>query len=528
MQRREVLKGALASAAATGLGAPAVAQGIAANRVLRFVPQSNPGSLDPVWTTAYVTRNHGMLVYDTLYGSDAALNVHPQMAAGHVEEDGGRTVIITLREGLKFHDGEKVRAADCIASITRWWRRDPMGQAAAAATDEVSALDDRRIRFRLKAPYPRLIPTLAKPSNACYIMPERVARTDPFQQITDYTGSGPMRFRREEWITGQILVYERNRDYIPAPGGPVSLTAGPKVMHFDRIEWRILPDPATAAAALQAGEIDWWEQPQVDIQPLLRRNRNIVVDVQDPIGLISCIRFNTLHPPFDNPAIRRAVIPAIRQQDVVVAINGNDPAGYTTGVGWFTPGTPMANSAGLEAFRGSIAAGREALRAAGYRGEKVVFLGPTDILAPKAASEVMADVLKQIGFDVDYQAMDWGTVLQRRAKKEPPAQGGWSVLCTSFAGYDFLDPLVHSQIRGNGAQAWFGWPDVPRLEELRNQWLATHDLAGQKRLAAELQRAALEAAPGAPLGHYKQFTAYRRNLEGLLKGIPVFWNVRKT
>lgn len=260
---------------------------------------------------------------------------------------------------------------------------------------------------------------------------------------------------------------------------------------------------------------------------MLRRNRNIVVDVQDPIGLISALRFNTIHPPFDNPAIRRAVIAAVNQQDVVVAINGNDPAGYTTGVGWFTPETPMANTAGLEAFRNTIAAGREALRAAGYRGEKVIFLGPTDILAPKAASEVMSDVLRQMGFDVDYQAMDWGTVLQRRSSRSAPGQGGWSVLCTSFAGYDFLDPLVHSQIRGNGDQAWFGWPNIPRLEELRNQWLAASELAEQKRLAAEIQAAALEAAPGIPLGHYKQFTSYRRSLTGVLKGIPVFWNLRK-
>jgi peptide/nickel transport system substrate-binding protein len=527
MKRRDVLKGSAALAATAGLSAPAVSQGVAANRLLRFAPQSNPGSLDPVWTTAYVTRNHAFLVYDTLFGSDADLTVSPQMAAGHVEEDGGRTVIVTLREGLKFHDGEPVRAQDCVPSITRWWRRDPMGQAAAAATDEVTALDDRRIRFRLKAPYPRLIPTLAKPSNGLYIMPERVAKTDPFQQITDYTGSGPMRFKRDEWITGQILVYERFADYRPVETGTPSLTAGPKVMNLDRIEWRILPDAGTAAAALQAGEIDWWEQPQVDIQPLLRRNRNIVVDVQDPIGLISALRFNTLHPPFDNPAIRRAVIAAVNQQDVVIAINGNDPAGYTTGVGWFTPGTPMANGAGLEAFRTSIAAGRAALQAAGYRGEKVVFLGPTDILAPKAASEVMGDVFRQMGFDVDYQAMDWGTVLQRRSKKEPPTQGGWSALCTSFAGYDFLDPLVHSQVRGHGDQAWFGWPNVPRLEELRNQWLAAPDLPTQQRLAAEIQAAALEAAPGIPLGHYKQFTAYRRNLTGVLKGIPVFWNLRK-
>ncbi len=527
MRRRDVLMGGAALAAGAGLSAPAVSQGVAANRLLRFVPQSNPGSLDPVWTTAYVTRNHAFLVYDTLHGADADLNVHPQMAAGHQEEDGGRTVTVTLRDGLRSHAGDPGRAADCGASITRWWRRDPMGQAAAAATEEVTAADDRRIRFRLKAPYPRLIPTLAKPSNGCYIMPERVARTDPFQQITDYTGSGPMRFRREEWITGQILVYERFAGYQPIATGTPSLTAGPKVMNLDRVEWRILPDPATAAAALQAGEIDWWEQPQVDIQPLLRRNRNIVVDVQDPIGLISAMRFNTLHPPFDNPAVRRAVIAAVNQQDVVIAINGNDPAGYTTGVGWFTPDTPMANRAGLEAFRTSIPAGREALRAAGYRGEKVAFLGPTDILAPKAASEVMADVLRQMGFDVDYQAMDWGTVLQRRSKKEPPGQGGWSVLCTSFAGYDFLDPLVHSQIRGNGAQGWFGWPEVPRLEELRTQWLAAPDLASQQRIAAEIQATALEAAPGIPLGHYKQFTAYRRSLSGVLRGIPVFWNVRK-
>ena len=527
--RRRALLAAATAAPFTPLAAPALAQGAAATRLLRMVPHANPGSLDPIWTTAYVTRNFGYLVWDTLFASDASFGVHPQMAEGYTVSQDKLTYEITLRPGLKFHDGEPVRPADCIASIARWMKRDSMGQRLDVALDAMTPIDDRKFAIKLKRPYPLLIDALGKPSsNVPFVMPERIARTDPFKQVDDFVGSGPFVFNRSEWIQGSLLTFSRFQNYVPRDGGEPSLTSGPKVAHFDRIEWRIIPDGGTAGAALQAGEVDWWEQPTPDLLPLLRRNRNIEVTQQDPVGLAGILRFNCLHPPFDNPAIRRAILPAINQKDFMIAVNGDEPDAIREGVGYFASISPMASKAGLEVMKGDINAARAALKAAGYKGEKVVLLNPTDIVSPSAMSQVTNDLFRRLEINVDFASSDWGTVVQRRASKESVEKGGWSALCTAFNGYDFLDPSGHLPIRGNGANAWAGWPDIPRLEQLRDAWFDAPDAAAQKQVGAEMQQVALETVPYIPLGEYIQRTALRRNVTGMVKGIPVFWNIRKT
>jgi peptide/nickel transport system substrate-binding protein len=352
MDRRDLLRGGAAIGATAALPRFAIAQP-AQNRVLKMVPQANLTSLDPIWTTANITRNHGYMVYDTLYGMDAEFSPQPQMAEGHVVEDGGRSVTITLRQGPKFHDGEPVRAADCVASLQRWMKRSPSGQKLEQFTEALEALDDRRLRFRLKSPFPQLIASLAQVSNSPpFIMPERLAKTDPFQQVRETIGSGPFKFVPREFNSGSLVVYERNPDYSPTPVGQPSLTAGPKIAHFDRVEWRIIVDAATAAAALQTGEIDWYEQPPPEIQELLKRSRNIRVEAIDPLPLIGIMRFNHLHAPFNDKKVRQALLPAISQTDFMSAIVGPDPSQYFANVGVFTPGTPLANDAGLAPLTG--------------------------------------------------------------------------------------------------------------------------------------------------------------------------------
>jgi peptide/nickel transport system substrate-binding protein len=530
MQRRDIFKAGAALAAGSSLPNFAIAQP-AQNRVLKMVPQANLTSLDPIWTTANITRNFGHMVFDTLYGMDAQFRPQPQMAAGHSSDDGGRSVTITLRPGLKFHDGEPVRAQDVVPSLQRWMRRNPFGQKLATVTDDIQVVDDMRLRFRLKKPFPLLFHALAQVSNSpAFIMPERLAKTDPFQQVREAVGSGPFRFKANEFNSGSLVVYERFADYVPVQTGTTSLTAGPKIAHFDRVEWHIIVDAATAAAALQTGEIDWYEQPPPEVQQLLRRNRQVAIEAIDPLPLTGILRFNHLHGPFNNKALRQAILPAISQQDFMQASVGTDASLYTTGVGMFTPGTPLANDAGLAPLMGprSLDRAKQLMREAGYTNQPMRLIGPTDILVPSALTQVGADLVRRLGFNADIVLSDWGTTVQRRTSREPIDKGGWSMLFTSFSSFDFADPAAHFPLRGNGTNAWFGWPDVPKLEELRDAWFDAPDLPTQQALAREMQTVGMDELPYIPLGSYKSMTALRANLTGRVAGLALYWGIRRS
>jgi peptide/nickel transport system substrate-binding protein len=526
MHRRSLLKGIAATGAAAGVSAPRLAQ--AQSRTLRFIPQIDLAFLDPHWTTANVTRNHGFMVFDTLYGHDENFAAHPQMAEGHTVEDDGKRWSIRLREGLMFHDGTPVLARDCVASIRRWGARDAFGGALLRVTDELSAPDDRTIVFRLKKTFPLLPDALAK-STAMMpaIMPERIARTDPTTQITEVIGSGPFRYVAGERLQGSRNVYERFDRYRPRDGGPALGTAGPKVAHYDRVVWTTIPDSSTAAGAVMAGEQDWWEQVAHDLKPMLARNRGITMRVLEDTGTIGMLRPNHTQAPFNNPAIRRAVMRAVDQAAYMQAIVGDDAASYRVPTGIFCPGTPMATDVALDALRGprDIAAVKRELAAAGYKGEKVVLLVPTDYVTIKALGDVGADMLQRIGMNVDYIATDWGTMLQRRNNRGPVETGGWSMFASSWTGTDLLNPATHIAVRGNGAAGYAGWNESERLESLREAWFDAPDLAAQQAVCRDIQRTAMEEVPYFPLGTFLQNTAYR-GMRDVQDGFTKFWGVR--
>jgi peptide/nickel transport system substrate-binding protein len=528
MRRRDLMIAAAATLAAP-LAAPRLGRAAAAT-TLRFIPQSDLTILDPHWTTAYVTRNHGYMVFDTLYGSNGRFEPSPQMLAGHVIEDDGKLWTLSLRDGLLWHDGTPVLARDCVASIRRWAQRDAFGQALMAATDELSAKDDKRIVFRLKRPFPLLPNALGKSgSPMAAMMPERLASAEVTTQVKEIVGSGPFRFLADERVPGARAVYAKFDRYLPREGGTPDWTAGPKHAYFERVEWTTIPDPATASAALQNGEQDWWEYASGDLLPMLRRQSALKVTVPDKFGTTHIMRFNHLFPPFDNPAIRRAVLGAVVQSDYMQAVAGDDPAMWHDGVGFFCPNSAMASDAGMEAITGKrdIERSKRELAAAGYKGERVALMVQSDYPTLKALCDVTADLLGKLGMNVDYQSTDWGTVVQRRAKRDPIDKGGWNIFCTGFSSSDLLNPAGHLPLRGNGAKAWFGWPDNPKLETLRDAWFAAPDLAAQKKICEDIQREAFISVPYIPLGSYLQATAYNSGLTGMLDGFSMFWNLRR-
>lgn len=528
MKRRTFLGGLGAVAISANLPAPALAQS-AKSRVLKFAPVGGLVVLDPSTTTLTPSNNHGYLIFDQLYGADSAFRAKPQMAEGHTISADKLTWDIKLRPGLKFHDGEKVLAKDCVASIKRWWQRDSFGGALRAYTDEVSAVDDNTLRFRLKKPFGILPDALGHPLAApLFIMPERLADPDPNKPLTELVGSGPMKWIPGEFVSGQRSAYERNAAYVPRDEKP-DQTAGGKVMYFDRVEWNNLADFATAATALQAGEIDWWEAVQFDLIEVLRANKNVTVATADA-GFIDVMRFNCGTVPFNNVALRRAVAAAVSQADVTASITGGDPGLQSECYSIYSCLLP-----GNEQPARSVMAGKkdykalaEQVKAAGYKGEKVVLFRVTDNVATSNVSPVVADVLKKIGINVDMQSVDLNTMATRRQSQASVADGGWSLFVTQTGSAVTANPVVNPVGRGLGLKGFPGNYEDAELESLITEWIALDDEQARIAQFNKIQRRQVEMMPVVPLGNLKLQTAFRSDLTGHLPSqATIPWNIRR-
>ncbi len=519
--RKLALAGTVA-AAGLGLAAPALAES-----VLKVVPHADLRNIDPIWTTAYITRNHGYLVFDTLFAMDENLEVQPQMAEGYEVSEDGLTYTITLRDGLKFHDGAPVTAEDAVASIKRWGQRDGMGQKLMRVTESIEAVDDKTLKLTLTEPYGLVLASLGKiSSNVPFIMPKRLAETDANAQIEEIIGSGPFKFVADEWQPGNQVVYEKFEDYVPREE-PASYAAGGKVAKVDRIEWRYIPDAATASQALMAGEVDYYEQPAVDLLPMIQSDPGIKVETVDPLGTQGVIRFNFKYPPFDNKLVRQAAMWSVQQADYMYAIMG-DPQYFEEFCGaYFMCGGPYETDVGSEPLREKdIEKAKALLEEAGYDGTPVVILDPTDVPVAHGQALVTAQALRDIGMNVELSALDWATMTSRRAVRESPENGGWNIFPTWWLAADQLNPITNISVAASGDNAWFGWPENEKIEELRNAFAKETDLEKQKAIVEELQTELYDFVPYIPTGQYYQPTAYRDNVKGVLEApVPFFWNI---
>jgi peptide/nickel transport system substrate-binding protein len=518
---------AFAAVAAVALPGGAFAQ--SSGKTLRFIPQADLRVLDPIWTTAYITRNHGYMVYDTLFALDKELKPQPQMVDKFTVSGDKLTYDFTLRDGLKWHDGQPVTSADCIASIQRWSKRDSLGQKLGEAVAKYEAVDDKSFRITLKEPFPLLIDGLAKlSSNTPFMMPKRFAETDPFQQVSEAIGSGPFKFVKNEWVPGNKAVYVKNTDYVPRKEPP-SFAAGGKVVKVDRVEWLYIPDPSTASAAINSGEADWYEQPPQDLLPVFQGNKDVVIANIDPLGNQGVLRFNHLLPPFNNEKMRQAVLQLVDQREYMTAVAG-DEKNWKVCPSVFACGSPMASDAGAEGlFRKShLEKAKQLIKEAGYKGEKIVVLSATDQSIVHNQALYTTELLKSAGLNAQLDANDWGTLITRRASKEPVEKGGWNIFHTWIVAPDVLNPAVNFAVRADGEKAWFGWPTDPKLEALRTAWIKAPDLEMQKKVAAEVQTEAFRSVPYVPTGQFLIPTVYRKNLDGIIVAPVVFlWNVEK-
>ncbi len=498
------------------------------HKVIRAVMHSALKVTDPVLTTAYITRDHGYMIYDTLLGTDKDFRIRPQMADWSISDD-QLTYTFTLRDGLMWHDGQPVTAEDCVASIKRWAARDGTGQLLMDATESLTTVDAKTIQLKLKEPISFVLQALGKISSyPPFMMPKRIAETPPDVAIKDYTGSGPFKFVAEEFQPGVKAVYVKNDDYKPRPE-PVSWTAGGKVVNVDRVEWIVMPDAQTKINALRTGEIDIIEDVPFDLLPILESDPKIEVRGTDPLGFQIMGRMNFLYPPFNNVKVRRAALMALNQKDFLQTLVGN-PAYYKVCGAMFICGTPLATDIGAKpVLEKNMAAARKALKESGYDGTPVVILQPTDVGVLKTQPIVAAQLLREAGFKVDLQAMDWQSVVSRRASQKPPSEGGWNLFFTLWGGTDVLNPLLNQALIGRGKDgAWFGWPNDAKLEEFRAEYAYAKTDEERKKIATAMQAYAYDQVITLPLGQFARESAWRKDLTGILDSpIPLFWNMDK-
>jgi peptide/nickel transport system substrate-binding protein len=525
--RRDI--GKLAASAALLAATPRLPARAADTKTLRFIAQSDLRVLDPIWTTAYISRNHGYMIYDTLFAIDTEFAPHPQMVGDFDVSADKLSYHFTLRDGLGFHDGSPVRGADCVASLKRWMARDSHGQSITAVLDEMKPDGDKSFSIKLKEPFSLLIDALAKVSSlAPFMMPERIANTDPFTQITEAVGSGPFKFVKDEFQPGHMVVYVKNTDYVPRKEPP-SWASGGKVVKVDRVEWLNIPDAMTKVAALNAGEADWWENPSLDVVPVLAANPDLVIAPADPLPTPIMVKFNWLIPPFNNVKMRQAVLAVANQTDYLTALAG-DQKNWELCPSYFTCGGPMANTAGSTALTGprDYEKAKKLIAEAGYNGEKIVVLDAVDQPVAHSQALVVTDEMKKLGLNIEVQSMDWGTLVTRRAIKKPLDEGGWNIFATGWVGADLLDPAVNPTLRTNGEKGHFGWPSDDKIEELRGQWLKATTADERKKLAEAIQARAFEIVPYIPTGQYFPKTAYYKNIKGVIEAPAfLFWNVEK-
>jgi peptide/nickel transport system substrate-binding protein len=528
LSRRQVVRGAAAAVTATTLGAPAV-HAQKDRQTLRFVAEADLKVLDPVWTTAYITRNHAYLVYDTLFGTDENLQIKPQMVDRTTVSADGMRYTFTLRDGLRWHDGQPVLSEDCVESLKRWGKKDRFGQLLMAHTGKIAPVDKKTFTLELAERFGPVLEALGRTGgNVPFMMPARIASTPPEEQIKEIVGSGPFKFARDEWQPGEQVVYLRNPDYVPRDDPP-SGSSGGKYVHLDKVIWQYIPDPWGAADGLAAGEVDWWQEPPLDFAPKIEQNPDLQTFLIDPLGGQGWLRPNWLHPPFNNKMARQALLHMMDQVTYLAYAIGQSEY-YRPCYSVFACGGPYATKTGAEPIiEHDLTKARQLVQESGYDGQPIVVLQVTDRPIFNAAAVVTRQRLESIGFKVILKGMDWSTYLVARARKDPPHKGGWNLLHTWFQASDVVNPAVHFALSGAGAQAWYGWPDIPLIEKLTTDWVRETDQAKRKQFAEEIQKVALTEIPYVPWGEWVQPTAFRKNVRGILKfGAPIFWNVRVT
>ena len=529
MRMKDLTRGVAAAALTLGLAVG----GASAQGIVKVSADSDLKSLDPIWTTAAVTAGHGMLIYDQLFAQDVKGLVKPQMVESWKASADGRSWVFVLRPGLKWHDGTNVTSKDVVPSIKRWGARIASGQILMTRVADIVAVDERTFEIKLKDTFGPVVEMLGASAQPLLVMREKEAMVDPFSQVEEAIGSGPFIFEKDKWVPGAKVSYKKNAAYVPRSEAPDGYTGG-KVVKLDGVEWTYIPDPNTAVQALIRGEVDFFEYVPTDLVQILEKDKNITVKIINQGGFTPILRPNHLVAPTNNPKVRQAILYAMNQSDSLAAMVGNKTLEKEC---WavFACGFPLETSAGVgdwgKPSPANVAKAKALLAEAGYKGEPIVLMDPSDQPVISALTQISAQLMKQAGFNVDVQTMDWATLVSRRPIKDAPSvnKGGWHVFHTWGTGPFMSDPLMNSgaQTPCDGSN-WFGWPCDQTLENIRLEYLNADNDTKRKDVVERYQARFYETVPYVPLGQFVGPVAYRKELKGVIPDIRLsMWNIEK-
>ncbi|RWK47258.1 MAG: ABC transporter substrate-binding protein [Mesorhizobium sp.] len=527
VSRREIIKAGLA--AGTVLAIPSVLRAQAAPTAARTVRMvmGDLSVFDPVVTTASITANHGLAVYDTLFSLDSKLTPQPQMIGKWGVSDDKRIYTFELRDGLGWHDGTPVTATDCVASIRRWGHVG--GQLIMERTRDISTKDEKTFTIALKEPLGMLTEILAKVSTPClYIMREKDASRSPTEQVTANIGSGPFKFNEALAKPGANFTYDRNEKYVARNEAPDGL-AGGKVVNIDRVVWDNISDQQTAFAALQSGEVDFLSGPSADLYSAIESDPNLALQVLNKSGNVFFLRMNCLQKPYDNVKARQAMLHLIDQE---AFMRTSFPPQYTSIVtSLFGNHTPYSNDENTGWYKkgGDPEKAKQLFKEAGYAGEKVIVLQSTDWTEASNASQLLAATLRKIGVNAELAPSDWSGLVARRANNGPVENGGWSIFITTESDYERSDPAGNPTLDAKGEKGWYGWPKSDEYEALRAKWPDVETLEERKALARKMQHEYWNFVGTVLLGEAVSPIARRKALTSLIgmPGLLPLWNMQK-
>ena len=512
---------ALGAALVAPLALPWSARPARAQAPVNVVLESEVVILDPHATTAAITRTFATHVFDTLFAMDGQGMIRPQMVEAWETSADGLSWTFRLRPGLLWHDMALVTAQDCVASLERWAPRDSLGRMLWAAKASLEATDARSFRLVLSRPFPMVLDVLGKPNAPLPVMlPERLARIPVETRIREPTGSGPFRFRQGDWRPGNLMVLERFPGYVPR-AEPADFLAGGKRVHLDAVTWRVMPDQATGATALMAGEVDYMQYLPFDLLPRLERARGVRLAAFGGIHQFQGnFRLNHAAAPMDDPAVRRVLWRCADQASILQAIGVPERFRAPACPSFFLCDAPLSSTAGAEMIGADAEEAKRMLAATGYRGEKLAFLTTAGGISQTAA-QVMIQAMQRAGFNVEEQLMDWGTLLARRARRE-----GWHMFAVYANGTDMFSPLTNFYV-GNTCADYPGWDCDRGIERMLREFAEAPDGAARLRLATEIQRAAVAHVPSVMWGQFTIPAGLRDRLRDMPRAAyPMFWDAK--